>query len=135
MNFHYGHKICPVCAKENWNKMGFAYYDIRYQIPGVEVCPVHACYLNYTLCSDSGVDRHLTLPKDFQVIGCNSSILIRFAQFCFDVLALSAAIETPEPLSLLYRKVLSEKGFLPSICTSEWHRLSILYLISMNTFP
>ena len=112
LNFPYGHKICPVCAKENWNKMGFAYYDIRYQIPGVEVCPVHACYLNYTLCGDYGVDRHLTLPKDFRVIECNSSISLQFAQFCFDVFGLSQTEHNLEKLSIIYRNKLFIKGYV-----------------------
>ena len=112
LNFNYGHKICPLCAQENLIRMGFAYYDIRYQIPGVEVCPIHACYLNYTLCGDYGVDRHLTLPKNFPIMECNNPLLLRFTQFCFDVLALSEASNAPESLSFIYRKVLSKKGFI-----------------------
>ena len=112
LGFAYGHKICPVCAQNSRNTLGFAYYDIRCQIPGVEVCPVHACYLNYTSCGDYGLDRHLTLPKDFQVTGCYNAILVRFAQFCVDVFTFSKTIGSSDPLQLIYRKVLSEKGFI-----------------------
>lgn len=36
-------RFCPLCAKEQRIKYGEAYWDRRFQIPDVTVCPIHRC--------------------------------------------------------------------------------------------
>lgn len=134
-SFPYGHKFCPTCAQENLSQIGFAYYDIRCQIPGVEVCPQHHCYLQYTACGDYGLDRHLTLPKEFRHIVHCQPILTRFAQFCFDVLAYSQTNLTPRSLRSNYRKVLAERGFITKCSHIRMQQLIDTLVIFYRDFP
>lgn len=115
LSFPYGHKYCPICCKTSRESRGFAYYDIRHQIPGVEVCPMHACYLHHDVTGDYGLDRHLTLPKDDQIVACDFPILIRFARFCFDVFELSQKTRPNKNLLGLYRGALFERGYVTSL--------------------
>ena len=114
LSFPYGHKYCPICCKASRESRGFAYYDIRHQIPGIEVCPMHACYLHHATTGDYGLDWHLTLPKNDEVVACNLPILIDFAQFCFDVFTLSQKTKPNKNLLGLYRDALFERGYVTS---------------------
>lgn len=41
-------KYCPLCTKEDKEKLGETYWHRVHQIPGMEVCPYHGCYLSKT---------------------------------------------------------------------------------------
>jgi len=125
LNFPYGHKICPMCALESKRKRGFAYYDIRFQIPGIEVCPLHVCYLQVTSCGDYGLDQHLYLAKVIAPVRCNDQQLLQFTQFCFDTLAISRTITNSEELQILYRKELFKKGFI-----TQYHHIRMHLLVN-----
>jgi hypothetical protein len=86
--FEFGHKYCPVCFKEHVAKTGIPFYDIRYQIPGLSVCPIHRCELTLVKCGDVGIDRRLTFSKLDTVTAASNPFVIEFCQFCLDALTI-----------------------------------------------
>ncbi|ABM04802.1 Transposon Tn7 transposition protein D [Psychromonas ingrahamii 37] len=124
--FEYGHKYCPVCLKEHLEQTGIPRYDIRYQIPGMTVCPRHNCELNIIKCGDIGLDRRLTFPKSFAVIPTFNPLLIIFAQFCMDVFAITKQLPC-DPLLLhrLYWHHLEKRNL---VTLGKQLRMSLLVL-------
>ncbi|MDQ0049892.1 hypothetical protein J2T18_004214 [Paenibacillus polymyxa] len=41
-------RYCSLCALSDRNQHGAAYWHRSHQLPGVEVCPVHGCYLHFS---------------------------------------------------------------------------------------
>lgn len=59
----YGLKLCPVCVEQDLNERGFTYWRIGHQIPGIDVCHLHHCYLQGTAMGDGNKDRSLLYPE------------------------------------------------------------------------
>lgn len=47
-------RYCPVCVKEDREKFGETYWHRVHQMPGIEVCPRHGCYLIEAVCVSVG---------------------------------------------------------------------------------
>lgn len=116
LNFSAGHRVCPLCFSEHRHNTGIPMLDIRHQIPGLIVCPIHHCLLVVLANGDAGLDRRLTFhhaamtPHVYRVEHQQS---IDFAQFCWDTLALIK--NEPCDLALLhthYQQQLMHKGFM-----------------------
>lgn len=61
----YGLKHCPICMQNDLDKRGFTYWHIDHQIPGIEVCHKHGCYLIGVPMGDGYKDRSLMYPETY----------------------------------------------------------------------
>jgi hypothetical protein len=52
-------KACPECMTADVESMGWVYWHIGHQYPGVWVCPEHACWLRVSTVKSTGVERFL----------------------------------------------------------------------------
>jgi hypothetical protein len=63
LRFFAGHKYCPACAKEDFEKYGTTYWHIEHQVPGISACSKHGCCLVGVCNDDAHLDRKLILPS------------------------------------------------------------------------
>ncbi|MCU4675368.1 TnsD family transposase [Catenovulum sp. 2E275] len=106
------HSYCSLCAQEQRVNKGFSFFDIRFQIPGVEACPVHFCHLTRITCGDGGIDRLITLPKaNVWAYPCKD-ITVRFAAFCFGVYEALVLCPRAKFNKSNYLIMLDRKGYL-----------------------
>ncbi|XWK89101.1 MAG: TnsD family Tn7-like transposition protein [Phormidium sp.] len=54
-------KFCPLCAREDIEQFGEYYWHRLHQVPGVEVCPIHAIFLE----NSSALTRNRTNNQEF----------------------------------------------------------------------
>jgi hypothetical protein len=116
LNFSAGHRVCPLCLSEHRQITGTPMFDIRHQIPGLVVCPIHHCLLVVLASGDAGLDRRLTFHHAVMtshVYRVEHQMSTDFAQFCWDFFELIKNV--PCDLTLLhthYRHQLMQKGFM-----------------------
>lgn len=108
----YGLKHCPLCIEEELNRRGFCYWHIAHQIPGIEVCHRHGCYLKGVAMGDAGNDRALLYPDlCIEKSVCDGSeIQLRLAKFAVDLLQLLK--EKPIDYRHSYSSLLVDKGLI-----------------------
>lgn len=106
-----GHKYCPICATEEFNKLGCTLWHIEHQVPGIIACALHEVELIGIDNSDGELDRKLILPPTTGIIkpACNADI--RLAQYANLLLKCIPSFTLSLPIVEVYRKKLREKGF------------------------
>jgi hypothetical protein len=83
-------RYCPVCVSENRRKYGEAYWQRSHQLIGVDVCPIHGCYLEETDVVIAGKASPRLYIAD-QVIddatprGCTDELALRLAEYLIQV--------------------------------------------------
>lgn len=107
----YGLNFCPLCTQEDIEKNGFAYWHISHQIPGVNTCSTHHCFLNSVLMGDGHNDRQLFLPP-FEKMDEKyaSDIEVKLATFTaqlFDLCRTQAL-----NYQIIYRNILNQMGLV-----------------------
>ncbi len=113
VSFPVGHRFCPICCFQAKESNGFSYFDIRFQIPGVQCCPFHQCELKLIPSHDFGIDRQLVLPREFNASVLNEQLKVEFSQFCFDVFdKISTGSKTRLFDIAFYRHYLQERGYI-----------------------
>jgi hypothetical protein len=60
----YGLNCCPICIQEDKARLGFSYWHIGHQIPGVQICHLHGCILHSVPMGEGNKDRSLFLPPN-----------------------------------------------------------------------
>lgn len=111
--FFYGLSYCPLCVDDDINNLGFAYWHINHQIPGVQVCFKHHIQLHSLPAGDGRRDRTLVLPPL-----CNESkepatpSKIKLADFASDLLSLSKLMALD--YRNIYRRLLEDKALICS---------------------
>ncbi|MFG0456718.1 TnsD family Tn7-like transposition protein [Shewanella mangrovisoli] len=106
------HQYCSICAHEQRATLGFSYFDIRYQIPGVIACPRHQCMLVAVPCGDGALDKHICLPHVISVPTERYVKEAKFAQFCIEVCDGIRAHPGAVFSQYSYLNVLDRKGFI-----------------------
>lgn len=90
-NDHRCLRYCPQCVKEDREKYGETYWHRTHQLPGMDICPVHKCFLrnsvmitnNQTSPIFCDADSHIPETEDIKY--CESNIEISLAQYMYDV--------------------------------------------------
>lgn len=83
-------RYCPLCAKEDRKKFGETYWHRNHQIVGVNVCPIHKCYL---LKSDivmyiKDVRKLVSAEESCtcnKIVEATNELELRLAQYVIDV--------------------------------------------------
>lgn len=107
----YGLCYCPVCVQQDINNLGFAYWHIKHQIPGVQACFEHNCLLKGIPMGDGNKDRSLILPpfnkEPPQLASTSQKSLALFSSQLFN-LSQNHKVNYQEA----YRNLLNEKGLV-----------------------
>lgn len=84
-------RYCPVCAKEDREKYGETYWHREHQIPRINVCPKHKCYLENSTIETSSksspglYDAEGYVPEECEIRICDNARLIDFSRYVIDV--------------------------------------------------
>lgn len=109
----YGLSYCPVCVQQDIKEVGFAYWHISHQVPGVRVCSKHQCLLISVPLGDGHKDRSLVLPPFERIQPIQASNAdTKFADFADQLLEICRYHGVNYKSS--YRCLLRRKGMLSS---------------------
>jgi hypothetical protein len=114
-------RYCPVCVEENREKYGETYWKRSHQLIGVDVCPIHGCYLKETNVVIAGkASPRLHIAE--QVIGniasrkCADSASLRLAEYMIQLFQQPLLLESTTPVGqflnskLEWTKYMSPRG-------------------------
>jgi hypothetical protein len=111
----YGLKCCPKCIEEDTGSLGFTYWHVLHQIPGIEACHKHHCMLVSIAMGDGRRDRTLFLP-DFcapkTVMATDSQVRLAVftADLCKQLQYRQADFHIAYRYLLLQRELISSSG-------------------------
>lgn len=108
----YGLKHCPLCIEEELNRQGFCYWHIAHQLPGIEVCHRHGCYLHGVAMGDGAKDRALLYPESCIDKSAHDATEIQFRLAKFAVELLQLLKEQPIDYRHSYSSLLVDKGLI-----------------------
>ncbi len=122
MRAHHPLKACPICMQVDRQQFGVSYWHLSHQLPGVWLCPIHACTLRVSAMKSNGVGRFFwCLPHDdsfyAQTQGFNDTATIRalegLATIATAILELpSDTYIDPGKLASTYRLALESRALL-----------------------
>lgn len=93
-------RYCPECAKQDRKQYGETYWHRNHQIIGVNICPVHSCYLENTelkMCKDIApmlTAAENAVPENIHTRTCERDIQIRFSAYAVEVFQAPMDFET-----------------------------------------
>ena len=114
-------RYCPLCAKEDREKLGETFWHRKHQIAHVDICPKHRCCLKDTSipigsrASPGLYPAELEVPVDMEPESCSNERHIEFIQYILDVFQSPVDMESDVPIgsflhSMLDKKYLSKSG-------------------------
>jgi len=113
---HY--RYCPVCAKEDFEKYGEAYFHRSYQFGGMLICEKHKCKLNdYPIKQNEEgafIYFHYSIVKDRKIRFYKDSVtkfLNRVSNSIKDIMNLPYLKYNREIIMEKYRDILCDKGY------------------------
>lgn len=130
-------RFCPECAVGMQSTHGELWWRRDHQLPGVLVCPEHACLLLDSTVSFSQFSRHefvAATPKNCPshappvapVVDCEClAHLHRVARLSADLLLSPPAARTLSRWTTFYRSQVLEVGLAKSISTMDQHRFAV----------
>jgi len=110
--FYNGHKFCPKCVQQDRKHLGFGYFRIKHQVPGVVACDEHHCLLHAIQGGDLGYDRKFFNPPKLPSFEPASSGQIEFALYANKIFNLSKRINSKIDYQGIYLHHLFDKGFI-----------------------
>jgi transposase-like protein len=110
--FYNGHKFCPACVRQDREKLGFGYFRIKHQIPGVVACDEHCCLLHAIQGGDLGYDRKLFNPPKVSSFEPASTAQIEFSLYASKNINLSKQLNSEIDYQDIYLQHLFDKGFV-----------------------
>jgi hypothetical protein len=111
-SFYNGHKFCPECVRVDRIILGFGYFRIKHQIPGVEACDEHGCLLHALSAGDEGYDRKLLNPPKQILFEPASQIQTQFSAYSANVLSISKQVNKKIDYQNVYHAALHKKAFI-----------------------
>lgn len=84
-------RYCPLCAREDRKQYGETYWHRGHQMVGVNVCPIHKCYLvNSSILISGKATPNLTaaekvVPEGEAILRCNNLLELRLAEYTLAV--------------------------------------------------
>lgn len=114
LHFFDGNKFCPCCAEEDKKKLGFAYFRVYHQIPGVDSCGAHGCLLVGIQGGDTGYDRKLVLPYNGTVPQTAAKQQAHFARFTHNVWLKAGKFAAPIDFASCYSQRLEQMALCAS---------------------
>ncbi|EKO3410101.1 TniQ family protein [Vibrio fluvialis] len=129
-------KYCPLCAIEDIQRTGIAYWHCSHQIPGVEACSNHGVWLSHQPLNDREHVRSsfFPIPKD-NPRPCEV-VAVQFAKFAETKRLSLQTIPRQLYDSIRYKYQLADKGFATN--TGRIKRIELmkaLYELSHKLLP
>ena len=116
-------RYCPLCAVEDRDRFGETYWHREHQVPGIDVCPMHRCYLKDSTVRIGGKVSPGLFPAENTVPSeeggtiqeCRDERLLAFAGYMLEVFRAPVDMDADIPASTLLHsflkgKYLSESG-------------------------
>ena len=83
-------KYCPLCAKEDRDKYGEAFFHVEHQIDIIKICPHHCCKLKNTIIKNTSSNQTIFTPLEMCLIDDNfekidpNSIEVKVIKYIYD---------------------------------------------------
>lgn len=80
-------RFCPACAQEDRERYGETYWHRSHQLPEIQVCPKHSCYLCSTEISVGSevspafCPSEVVVPCDAMPVSCNNTLELQIAGY------------------------------------------------------
>lgn len=100
-------KYCPICAKEDREKYGEAYWHRKHQIRNMMICPKHKCKLHDSNVSAKNMyiynffSAETNIPNEYNYVYTNNQIQIEFAKYTEQIFDTPMNFEKDIPLSVI----------------------------------
>ena len=129
---------CPLCAREDREQYGETYWHRSHQMIGVNVCPIHKCYLvNSSILISGKATPNLTaaekaVPEREAISRCNNLLELRLAEYILAVF--QAPVEIDSSVSagrFLHSKLKGTKYISDS---GMFRNLSVFYEDYLNFY-
>jgi Tn7-like transposition protein D/TniQ len=114
-------KACKACMKEDRDTLGWAYWHVNHQFPGVWICPTHGQLLRESTLKSNGVERfqwHLPCEDHLRVLPSECAsvpprALRSLSQLVIDLVA-HGTVQSIDTFRLheLYRAALTQRGWV-----------------------
>lgn len=119
-------RYCPECAKEDRAKYGETYWHREHQLPRIQICPKHGCYLENSdvpissKTSPGLFDAETNVPLNTPTQLCANKTEINFTKYLIKVFQSPIDIDTDFSIGLylhsrLPRKYKNESGLVRNI--------------------
>jgi len=115
-------RYCPLCTMEARKQYGETYWHRSHQLQGVDICPLHNCFLQNSPIpisskgSPSLECAEMLVPQDMPVVLCKNAFERRVAEYTHAVFQKPVDMDTDIPVGsflhskLEYTKYLSPRG-------------------------
>ena len=100
-------KYCPMCAKEDRQKYGEAYWHRKHQIRNIGICSKHKCKLYDSTVSAKNMNIYnffsaeINIPNEYNYVYTNNQIQIEFAKYIEQIFDAPMNFEEDIPLSVI----------------------------------
>ena len=123
-------RYCPECAKADRDKYGETYWHRNHQIVGVNICPIHVCYLeNSSVSMNRKSSPSLTAAENEAVIStgriCDNETEIKLAEYIIQVFQSPMNYEEQMPIGEFLHFRLNKEKYLTK--SKAMTNISILY--------
>ena len=118
-------RYCPLCASEDREKYGEAYWHRIHQIRNINVCPKHHCTLVNSPVSIKSLYTFAFTPAELYVtemeaeFSCNQ-LEIDFANYCAELVAAPMVFKKTPPISAVIYKAMKNTKYLKSTGRSRY---------------
>lgn len=115
-------RYCPICAMEDRKQYGETYWHRSHQLQGINICPVHRCFLCDSLVpisskgSPSLECAEMLVPQDSSAVPCQNALECRIAEYVYAVFQQPVDMDTDISMGrflhskLEYTNYLSPRG-------------------------
>lgn len=112
-------RFCPLCAKEDREKYGEAYWHRKHQIKNMSICTKHKCRLEESSVPAKSEQSFIFYPAENHiteksVIYVYDSLVIKFAEYMEKIFDMPIDFENDIPLSAILYHGMSRTKYLKS---------------------
>lgn len=111
-------KYCPLCAAQDRASYGETYWHRSHQIRGIDVCPIHCCFLNNSdvlisaKSSPSLISAETVIAKDEEPVYCLNDVEVRLVRYINEVFSLNVNMENDVSVGAFLNYKLNETKYL-----------------------
>lgn len=110
-------KYCPLCAEQDRQNYGEAYWHREHQMLDIAICPIHDCYLiDSVLIGANGVAKlkpaDIEIPLSDKPIYSNSDVEVRLAKYMSEVFHGELDLRSPVCFGQFLRSYIEEPKYI-----------------------
>ncbi len=131
-------RYCPLCAREDREQYGETYWHRGHQMVGVNVCPMHECYLvNSSILISGKATPNLTaaekvVPEGEAISRCKNLLELRLAEYILEVFQAPVDIDNNVPAGRFLHSKLKGTKYISD--SGLFRNLTVFYEDYLNFY-